>query len=696
MELSRAVAGAFFGVHRSLRPVQEATIPLLLQGKNVVASSGTGSGKTEAATAPLVDRYLSQLRSDGGPAILYVAPTKALVNDLVRRLEPPLAALDVPVWRRHGDADDTRRAGAMRGVLVTTPESLDVLMSRADGYLAGIRAAVLDEVHLLYNSQRGLQLALLLSRLRIELASPLQWTALSATVADLSAVRDFLFGPDEPAEFVECPSTRTIGSHIRHTASESSFTELMAKLMERPRKILLFANSRRECDRLATLLEGRLPAATAVLVHFSSLSPEVREETEKKFAETPSAVCIATSTLELGIDIGDIDSVVLWGAPSSTESFLQRIGRGNRRRDSTSVVCLIPDTSEGPAFEGLLFQALIEASRAGELPRDAAHELYGAVGQQALGIVASRGGAYTMTADLAAPSAPWLHLQRSTVERILGELNEQGYLQRHGFKNSYGADEELWRLVDFRMIYGNMPMGSMKADVYQGSRRIGEVPAANLLRMRRGSLVQFAGQKWSVRKLTPDGVWLEPSRASGKHAPMKYEGSKASLDINILNRICRLVKQGAPVEQETHSGIGPSMTELAHLLRPAANGEIPTARVEGGYLHVTLAGAVMNRVLAFSQDIRPVKVSDAWLITSTEMDWESLPSDPKAYVAVLGGALNDTGASLFQNLLPHDLRLAEYVQQWTCSQGVVEALERLSVSRVTSAGPSLLRLLGVS
>ncbi|MEO0971069.1 MAG: DEAD/DEAH box helicase, partial [Cyanobacteria bacterium J06639_18] len=321
--LEQVVASAFYGRFTTLRPVQEAAIEPLVNGQNLVLASGTGSGKTEAVLAPLLSLYWRQAAKNGALSILYIAPTKALVNDLEKRLHPPLNKLGLRVGIRHGDRDDLV-SGQTPHILVTTPESLEVLFFRKDTALQTIQAVVIDEVHLLYNTQRGLQLSILLQRLKQSLERDLQWAALSATVGRLQDVRDFLFGRAESANFLKFPAHRRIDAHVRYIAHEQSFLKVIDQLTKGiPTKLLIFANSRRECERLVSVLQQEKQLCPFVFMHYSSLSSEVRIETEQKFLSAKTAICVTTSTLELGVDIGDIDAVILWGVPGSVESFLQ-------------------------------------------------------------------------------------------------------------------------------------------------------------------------------------------------------------------------------------------------------------------------------------------------------------------------------------------------------------------------------------
>jgi ATP-dependent helicase Lhr and Lhr-like helicase len=253
--LNSRVAQAFYGRFPKLWPAQEAAIRPILSRENVVVCAGTGSGKTEAILAPLVNLFWEDAVLSNSTAILYVAPTKALLNDVLRRIEKPLSDLGLRVGVRHGDRNDLKRA-AIPHVLLTTPESLDVLLFGKSPALQGVRALILDEAHLLYNTQRGLQFSILVQRLRVQLSPrSLQWAALSATMSRLDDVRDFLFGEGETAQFLSFPAAKPIDAQIRSITSAEELVDLVGLLEEgRPAKLLMFADSRRTCERLAGIL----------------------------------------------------------------------------------------------------------------------------------------------------------------------------------------------------------------------------------------------------------------------------------------------------------------------------------------------------------------------------------------------------------------------------------------------------------
>jgi ATP-dependent helicase Lhr and Lhr-like helicase len=677
------VASAFYGRFCELRPIQRDAIRALVEGQNLILTAGTASGKTEAVTAPLISRLWPDVVHRSGVCLLYVAPTKALVNDLEKRLRGPCEQLGLRVGVRHGDHDAL--ATSLRPqVLITTPESLDVLLFRKEGALADVQAVILDEVHLLYNSQRGLQLSILLRRLQARLHRELQWAAISATVGEPGQLREFLFGPSAVAAEVSQPSKREIDGIIRRVSSEAAFLELVRRLFEnRTGKYLLFAASRRECERLADCL-GRDPALRQLLfTHYSSLSPAVRVETELGFARASSALCIATSTLELGIDIGDIDAVILWDVPGSVESFLQRIGRGNRRSNKCNVICLVPDTSPWPIGDALRFASLLDAARRGEIVQAAPFELFGAVAQQCMSMIASDGGRYTRVADLHSNCDHLAHLSRTRLDDILGELSSRGYLIRHGFKNQFGAQEALHQLVDGRAIYGNFPSSSVMVEVRHGSKVLGEVPSDNVLKLRRGSIVRFKGERWRIRKVSWDGILVEPTRDRGQPHDFKYGTKAPGFDVSLANRMWHSVQEAtisADLDVVRPTPFQKEVAEWCTVFRSAiAASQVPYEVISDGLRYFTFAGSIVNAAIAVYTHQAQIMVDDLSIVADRAIPWNSIPADPQSFMMTLGRLLQLGGEqSIFQKMLPEQLQHSEAAQLWVRHPAVSEVLQRLS------------------
>lgn len=363
----------FFARFGRLTAPQRAAIPAILAGTDVLLCAATASGKTEAACAPLVERFIGR----AAPwTILYVSPTRALINDLYARLSTPLAALGLRLDRRTGDhRADAARVSQLQ-VLLTTPESFDSLLcrgrrSRPDGHaLAGVTAVVLDEIHLLHGGPRGEQTRWLLERLRRlrRQAWALGWTAddhvqvvaLSATVPDAAAVRDAYLPGGAVIAVPGARAIETVGAPGASARVEVALPSLLAA-PDPPDKIIVFANGRQRVDDLTVRLRRDLRnLGYAVRAHHGSLAREEREATEAAARGERRIVVFATSTLEIGIDIGDIDLVVLDGPAPDVSALLQRIGRGNRRTGATRVLACA-DT----LLDTVVHAAMIEAARAG-------------------------------------------------------------------------------------------------------------------------------------------------------------------------------------------------------------------------------------------------------------------------------------------------------------------------------------------
>lgn len=345
----------------ALRPLQEETCRAAATGADLLVIAPTAGGKTEAAMIPVVDRALKE--GAAGVYCVYLSPLKALINDQLDRIEGlclpgrlSAAAFhgDIPPSERHRDPDDEPH------VLLITPESLEILLhspASAERFRP-LRYVVIDEVHAFVGTDRGVQVRALLDRLDREAGRPVQRIGLSATVGNPEDVLDWLSGPGRQRELVRIPAPpipRRFSFAI--VPDEAGRADAIVRLV-RGRRALVFVSSRSQVERLSTLLDGRLPA---LYCHHSSVSPAARQSAERA-AKAGEPFCIAcTSTLELGIDIGDLDLVVQLGPPSSVASFLQRLGRTGRRDRAPRFAFVLSQPSEL-----LLALGAVEAASRGE------------------------------------------------------------------------------------------------------------------------------------------------------------------------------------------------------------------------------------------------------------------------------------------------------------------------------------------
>jgi len=333
----------------SLRPVQEEAGAVLLQGHNAVILAPTAGGKTEASMFPL----LSQMVDDQpeGVGALYVAPIRALLNNQEDRLGlyTEMVGLGRFVW--HGDTPDNARRRFLKEpteLLMTTPESLEVMLisPRVDVYklFRDLRAIVVDEVHALAGSDRGAHLMSVMERLVRISKHDVQRIGLSATVGNPDAILGWLQGTSQRAgSVVNPPSPPARRRLLVVYRPDLKQLALDASKVAKANKSLFFCQSRATTEAVA---EHMRRADTTVFVHHSAVSREERALAEERFAHGSDACIVCTSTLELGIDVGDLDLVLQAEAPDTVSSFMQRMGRTGRRAGQVANTTFFCSTDE--------------------------------------------------------------------------------------------------------------------------------------------------------------------------------------------------------------------------------------------------------------------------------------------------------------------------------------------------------------
>ena len=536
----------FFARFGQFTPVQQQAIPPILGGRDALVVAATASGKTEAVIAPLLERYWPRLR-EPGLTILYICPTRALVRDLYERLRPALVDAGISLTMKTGDTGPVDAKNA--GILLTTPESTDALLTRDPRAFITLQAIVLDEIHLLDNTPRGDHTRCLLPRIeRIRAyaqpdAPPLQRIALSATVADPQGIAGRYL---QSGVIINVPGGRAIRAEIRPLYGLDELAQALGRRANF--KSLLFCNSRDEVEETAAYLRRHLPHHAEVFVHYGNLDAGMRQEVEDRFAAAAVAVCVATSTLELGIDIGSVDDVVLLGAPPDLTSFLQRIGRGGRRAAETQVLCMPRSPGEWARFEALLTLAGGEWRVAGgpwqhfvddRPPSDVTP--YGfrpsVLAQQVFSLLKQSPTGSVRLADVRriAPK----EVSSKAVGEIISQLTWAGYLQT-GRMGEWRPGEKLQELIDRHEIYGNIGTDVMPAfaiDAFSG-KTIGQTERS----YEKGSVLLLGGKAMQV-------VWNEGRRFGLAPAPahsqpddiLRFQKSYAAVPFNITQTVAALL-----------------------------------------------------------------------------------------------------------------------------------------------------------
>ncbi|MEG1039644.1 MAG: DEAD/DEAH box helicase [Pseudomonas sp.] len=349
----------------SVTAAQAQAWPLIRDGQSLLVAAPTGSGKTLTAFLAILDELFEQGLNDrqlpDQTQVVYVSPLKALSNDIQINLQAPLAginqalieqgheALAIRTAVRSGDTPQKERTAMRRQaphILVTTPESLYVLLGSDSGRqgLASVHTVIVDEIHALAGNKRGSHLALSLERLQALCARPLRRIGLSATQRPLQRVADFLVGQGRSCAIVDIGHARTrdlalevppvpLGAVMATDVWDLVYDRLTALAREH-RTTLVFVNTRRLAERLTRHLSERL-GTQAVAAHHGSLAKEYRLDAEQRLKSGALQVLVATASLELGIDIGEVDLVCQIGSPGSIAAFLQRVGRAGHQVEGT-------------------------------------------------------------------------------------------------------------------------------------------------------------------------------------------------------------------------------------------------------------------------------------------------------------------------------------------------------------------------
>ncbi|CCD90937.1 ATP-dependent helicase [Bradyrhizobium sp. ORS 375] len=319
-----------------LRPVQALSTHAILDGANCVVLAPTAGGKTEAAFLPLLSKM--DVEDWHGVSVLYVAPIRALLNNQEARLSKLTGLIGRRAGKWHGDVKEPTRKRLVNDppdVLAITPESLEAMLlstrTPARRFLAHVRAVVIDEVHAFAGDDRGAHLVSLLERISRIAETDIQRIGLSATVGDPDVIVRWLGGSSmRPQRVVDPSGARKVPDlYLDFVGTLDNAALLIERLYPGTRR-LVFVDSRRRVEELGHRLSQR---GVDVYLSHSSLALSERNAAEKAFEEGTNCVIVATSALELGIDVGDLDHVIQIDAPSSVSSFLQRMGRTGRRPD---------------------------------------------------------------------------------------------------------------------------------------------------------------------------------------------------------------------------------------------------------------------------------------------------------------------------------------------------------------------------
>ncbi len=507
--------------------IQKSSFKIIEDGENCIITAPTGSGKTEAALLPVLNRLLKE--NGKGIYAIYITPLRALNRDLIKRLDWLGKELDINIAVRHGDTTQAeRRTHSLNPpqILITTPESMQniLLSARLRSSLSNLKVVIVDELHELYYNKRGAQLAIALERFQ-EVSGDFQRIGISATIGNVEEASNFLFG-ERKRRTVESKLRKAfefvVEMPVRPDKDDKEFRQtfgldlqayarivMVADLIRESKATLVFANTRQAVESLGSKLielnkEGKFGA---VGIHHSSIDKNERIEIENRFKEGKLKALIATSSLELGIDVGRIDLVVQYGSPRQAIRLVQRVGRGGHREAEKSIGRIIV---HGP-LDGIEALAIVSSAVDSRLEKQ--HVEYCAL-------------------DVLANQIAAIALEYGKIEKakILGIIRRS-----HSYKNLKDEDFErvLSLLCDLRIVavdkntitrHGKGRMYFIKAiSVIPDSTRfvVKEAVENKIIStldeefvysyVEEGAIFITKGLPWKVLSIEEDVIFVEPS-----------------------------------------------------------------------------------------------------------------------------------------------------------------------------------------
>ena len=634
----------------TLRPTQLDAIEPIQAGTHCLLLAPTAGGKTEAAIIPVLSRMTAEQWT--GLSVLYVCPIKALINNLEPRLTKYAGLLGrtIEVW--HGDIAASRKKRALGDppdILLTTPESLEGMLVSTklerQGWFGNVRTVIVDELHAVAADDRGWHLRSVLARINAYTRAPVQRIGLSATVSNPEQLLAW-FAPEGPRQVV---GTSTVSTDAEVTVDAVGSLDNAATIisrLHRGEKRLVFCDSRSSAEKLGASL-NQLGVRT--FVSHASLSASERRHAEAAFAEERDCVIVATSTLELGIDVGDLDRVIQIDSPASVGSFLQRMGRSGRRSGALRN-CLFLTTND----QGLLTalgvcqlwsQSWVEAAVAPPEP-------WNVVAQQAL-LCTLEQGQIPRIELISQLQKSFPELAADVMQAVLEELITKEYLAADGnaivqiglqAEKEYGGGYYRDLMATFT--------GPELLTARHGSSELGYLDPSVLSGQQDGAAVLLSGRSWTVREVDWKRriAWLEPAKEGGK---ARWMGGGREFSAELATSIRVVLEQGTVEHVVLSKRAVTALDELRDSI-PLSFGIDAIESISPARFRVwTFAGSIANRSRMLAQ-----RAAGAYRFDGLSVDFrggarQSKSSEPSALVEVPDEALADLVEGIkFAELLP--------------------------------------------
>ncbi len=565
--------------------VQSESWPAIARGDHVLVTAPTGSGKTLTAFLWAIDRLVTEAWQRGRTRVLYVSPLKALNTDIRRNLLQPLAELedvfseagiafpDIRVMTRSGDTPQAERRQMLRRppeILITTPESLNLLLSSRSGreILISLSTVILDEIHTIVDNKRGVHLITAVDRL-VPLSGEFQRIAMSATIKPLAAVAEFVGGlkleqapggprlTPRPVTIVRTGESKKYDLRVVQTedGSEKPYDDTFwpplvrefRRIIDRNRSSLFFARSRRMCEHLTLRINAgeEHPVAYA---HHGSLSKELRLEVEAKLKSGDLKAIVATNSLELGIDIGALDEVVLVQSPPSIASGVQRVGRAGHQVGAVSRGTFFPTHDQDFVQSAVIARAIeegdIEEVRLVENPLDVLAQV----------LVSMAGTEVWKIDDLynrIRTSRPYRDLRRDHFDLVLRMLaGRYAHTKVRELKPRISIDAiddtataRKGALFDVFISGGTIPdRGYYHLRHEETGSMIGELDEEFVWEASLGQTFTFGTQPWTIRRITHNEVFVLPAKIKESQAPF-WKGEVFNRNAHLSDKIAEFFEE---------------------------------------------------------------------------------------------------------------------------------------------------------
>ena len=598
----------------SLRPVQDLAGEAILDGKNAVVLAPTAGGKTEASMFPALAGLVE--REPDGVGVIYVAPLKALLNNQDERIGTyaEMVGLRRFVW--HGDVSDRAKRAFVREpaeILMTTPESLEVMLASSHSPVArlfkDLRLVIIDEVHALAGTDRGAHLMSVIERLAPSSQNDLQRVGLSATVGNPDQILAWLKGSSQREGVVvdppKIPAKRDlfIGLHagVAGLAGE-------AASRASGKKSLFFCQSRALTESVSDRMRGR---GIDVFVHHSSVSLEERQAAEEKFTQGTNTCIVCTSTLELGIDVGDLDLVLQANAPSTVSSFMQRMGRTGRRAGTTANMTFLCEDPESV----LQAVALVELAREGWVERVACQaRCWPVLVHQILALTLQLGAVSADRCWEQLSRVPdFQGISRAELDVTVEHMKKEDFLFEAGGLLSMGQKaEKAFGKKNFLELYAVFSSPVLYRVVTGGGRDLGSLEQDFVDRLvEQMSSFLLGGRGWMVERVShPDRV-VVVREAPGGVKPSWGGFIPQLLGFELCQRVRRVLTEGVRYPYVDDAGfkhIQEKRDDLGELLRRPGH----AVQIDGPAARWwTFAGGRVNHTLKYG-----FEVAEGWKVVA--------------------------------------------------------------------------------